>query len=124
KGALAEIPEPAELAALYADSGASAISVLTEQRRIRGSRADLDAGRARVDVPVLRKDSVVEPYQVCEARGHGADRWRLIIAASAAPAPTSTPSVPGSTSRCCARTSWSSRTRCSRHAPTAPTSCC
>src|SRR5699024_12685364 len=51
KGALAEIPEPAELAATYAASGASAISVLTEQRRFRGSLADLDAVRARVDVP-------------------------------------------------------------------------
>ena len=81
KGALAEIPEPAELAALYADSGASAISVLTEQRRFRGSLADLDAVRARVDVPVLRKDFVVEPYQVFEARAHGADIVLLIVAA-------------------------------------------
>ena len=81
KGALAEIPEPAELAGIYADSGASAISVLTEQRRFRGSLADLDAVRARVDVPVLRKDFVVEPYQVLEARAHGADLVLLIVAA-------------------------------------------
>src|SRR5699024_10325349 len=81
KGALAEIPEPAELAAVYADSGASAISVLTEQRRFRGTLADLDAVRARVDVPVLRKDFVVEPYQVLEARAHGADIVLLIVAA-------------------------------------------
>jgi indole-3-glycerol phosphate synthase len=81
KGALAEIPEPAELATAYASSGASAISVLTEQRRFRGSLADLDAVRARVDVPVLRKDFVVEPYQVLEARAHGADLVLLIVAA-------------------------------------------
>lgn len=81
KGALAEIPEPAELAGTYAASGASAISVLTEQRRFRGSLADLDAVRARVDVPVLRKDFVVEPYQVLEARAHGADLVLLIVAA-------------------------------------------
>ena len=72
KGALAEIPEPAELAATYASAGASAISVLTEKRRFRGTPADLDAVRARVDIPVLRKDFVVEPYQVLEARAHGA----------------------------------------------------
>ena len=81
KGALAEIPEPAELAGTYADSGASAISVLPEQRRVRGSLADLDAVRERVDVPVLRKDFVVEPYQVHEARAHGADIVLLIVAA-------------------------------------------
>ena len=81
KGALAEIPGPAELAATYASAGASAISVLTEQRRFRGTLADLDAVRARVDVPVLRKDFVVEPYQVLEARAHGADLVLLIVAA-------------------------------------------
>ena len=81
KGALAEIPEPAELAATYAAAGASAISVLTEQRRFRGTLADLDAVRSRVVVPVLRKDFVVEPYQVLEARAHGADLVLLIVAA-------------------------------------------
>ena len=81
KGVLAEIPEPAELAATYASAGAAAISVLTEQRRFRGTLADLDAVRARVDVPVLRKDFVVEPYQVLEARAHGADLVLLIVAA-------------------------------------------
>lgn len=81
KGALAEIPDPAELAGVYAAAGASAISVLTEQRRFRGSLADLDAVRRRVDVPVLRKDFVVDPYQVHEARAHGADLVLLIVAA-------------------------------------------
>lgn len=81
KGELAEIPVPADLAAIYAEHGASAISVLTEQRRFRGTLADLDAVRERVDVPVLRKDFVVDPYQVLEARAHGADLVLLIVAA-------------------------------------------
>lgn len=81
KGSLAPIPAPADLAAIYADHGAGAISVLTERRRFGGSLDDLDAVRARVDVPVLRKDFVVEPYQVLEARAHGADLVLLIVAA-------------------------------------------
>ncbi len=81
KGHLSGIPDPAALAGTYAASGASAISVLTEQRRFSGSLADLDAVRARVDVPVLRKDFIVEEYQVLEARAHGADLVLLIVAA-------------------------------------------
>ncbi len=57
------------------------ISVLTEERRFSGSFADLDAVRARVDVPVLCKDFVVSSYQVHEARAHGADLVLLIVAA-------------------------------------------
>lgn len=80
KGALAEISSPAELASRYAAGGASAISVLTEQRRFRGSLADLDAVRAAVTIPVLRKDFVVDAYQLYEARAHGADLALLIVA--------------------------------------------
>jgi indole-3-glycerol phosphate synthase len=80
-GRLARIEDPADLAAQYADGGARVISVLTEQRRFGGSLADLHAVRQRVDVPVLRKDFVVSPYQVHEARAHGADLVLLIVAA-------------------------------------------
>ncbi|ATE58432.1 MULTISPECIES: indole-3-glycerol phosphate synthase TrpC [Actinosynnema] len=81
KGALADIPEPAELAAAYEAGGARVISVLTEQRRFGGSLADFDAVRAAVRVPLLRKDFIVSPYQVHEARLHGADLVLLIVAA-------------------------------------------
>ncbi len=68
-GALAEIPDPALQASLYQQGGASAISVLTEERRFGGSLADLEAVTAAVDVPVLRKDFIATPpYQVFEAR--------------------------------------------------------
>lgn len=81
KGDLADITDPAVLAASYADGGAAAISVLTEQRRFGGTLADLDAVCARVDVPVLRKDFMVDEYQFFEARAHGADLVLLIVAA-------------------------------------------
>jgi indole-3-glycerol phosphate synthase len=81
KGALAEIGDPAELAGEYEAGGARVISVLTEQRRFGGSLDDLDAVRARVLIPVLRKDFVVGSYQVHEARAHGADVVLLIVAA-------------------------------------------
>ncbi len=81
KGDLAAIPDPAQLARLYATGGARVISVLTEGRRFGGSQADLDAVRAVVDVPVLCKDFVVTSYQVHEARAHGADVVLLIVAA-------------------------------------------
>ncbi|MFB9463163.1 indole-3-glycerol phosphate synthase TrpC [Streptomyces cinereospinus] len=81
RGQLAAITDPAGLAAAYEKGGAAAISVLTERRGFGGSLADLDAVRARVAVPVLRKDFVVDPYQVWEARAHGADLVLLIVAA-------------------------------------------
>ena len=81
RGALAHISDPAALAGLYAEGGARIISVLTEGRRFGGSLDDLDAVRAAVEIPVLRKDFIVSPYQVHEARAHGADIVLLIVAA-------------------------------------------
>lgn len=86
KGELADIPDPADLAAAYEAGGARVISVLTEERRFRGSLADLDAVRARVSLPMLRKDFIVGPYQIHEARAHGADVILLIVAALEQPA--------------------------------------
>ncbi|QGW24473.1 indole-3-glycerol-phosphate synthase [Dietzia sp. DQ12-45-1b] len=81
KGPLADIPDPAVLARMYEEGGARVISCLTEERRFNGSLADLDAVRRAVDILVLRKDFVVGPYQIHEARAHGADLVLLIVAA-------------------------------------------
>lgn len=81
RGALATIPDPALLARQYAQGGAAAISVLTEERRFGGSLADLEAVRSAVSIPVLRKDFIAEPYQVFEARAAAADLVLLIVAA-------------------------------------------
>lgn len=81
KGALAIIADPAGLAQDYEAGGASLVSVLTERRRFGGSLEDLVAVRAAVDIPVLRKDFIVDPYQIWEARAHGADLVLLIVAA-------------------------------------------
>lgn len=80
-GALADIADPAALAAEYEAGGARAISVLTEERRFGGSLDDLVAVRKAVSIPVLRKDFVVSSYQVHEARAYGADIVLLIVAA-------------------------------------------
>ncbi len=85
-GRLAAISDPAELARAYQNGGARVVSVLTEQRRFNGTLADLDAVRAAVSVPVLRKDFVMQPYQIHEARAHGADMLLLIVAALEQPA--------------------------------------
>jgi len=79
RGPLAEIPDPAELARQYEQGGASAVSVLTEQRRFGGSMADLAAVARAVDVPVLCKDFVVSSYQLWEARANGADLALLMV---------------------------------------------
>ena len=81
RGALATIDDPAGLARDYQAGGAATISVVTEQRRFGGSLADLEAVRAAVDIPVLRKDFIVTSYQLWEARAAGADLALLIVAA-------------------------------------------
>ena len=80
KGELAAIEDPAALAKTYADNGASAISVLTEERKFKGSLDDLAAVRHVVSVPVLRKDFIAKEQQILEARAAGADIILLIVA--------------------------------------------
>jgi indole-3-glycerol phosphate synthase len=80
KGHLSDIPDPASLAFEYQMGGAQVISVLTEERKFNGTLADLDAVRRKVSIPILRKDFMVDEYQIWEARAHGADLILLIVA--------------------------------------------
>lgn len=86
KGQLSAIPEPAALAQIYEAGGAAMISVLTEEDRFGGSLEDLAQVRRAVDIPLLRKDFIVTPYQIHEARAYGADAVLLIVAALEQPA--------------------------------------
>ena len=81
KGVLVRRYDPAAIARTYAAAGASAISVLTEPMFFDGALAHLEAVRAAVDLPVLRKDFIVDEYQLVEARASGADAVLLIVAA-------------------------------------------
>ncbi len=80
KGVLREVYDPRALARQYEDAGAAAISVLTEPAFFDGSLAHLRAVRDAVQLPVLRKDFIVDPYQLAEARAMGADAVLLIVA--------------------------------------------
>ncbi len=80
KGVLAETFDPVAQARAYAAGGAAAISVLTEPRFFLGALDHLRAVRAAVNVPVLRKDFILDPYQIYEARVAGADAVLLICA--------------------------------------------
>lgn len=73
--------DPAAIAALYASNGAAAISVLTDEMFFKGHLDYLGAVKRAVGVPVLRKDFIVDPYQLYEARVAGADAVLLIVAA-------------------------------------------
>lgn len=86
KGKLSGIPDPAALAQVYEAGGAAMVSVLTEELRFGGSLQDLEEVRRAVDIPILRKDFIVTPYQVHEARAYGADAVLLIVAALEQPA--------------------------------------
>ena len=70
---------PAEQAKLYQEGGASAISVLTEDKFFSGSLEDLEEVRKAVSIPVLRKDFIFDPVQVLEAKAFGADAILLIV---------------------------------------------
>lgn len=81
KGILARAVEPALLASQYESGGAGAISVLTDSRYFSGSADDLVEARSNTNLPVLRKDFIVDEFQVYESRVIGADAILLIVAA-------------------------------------------
>jgi indole-3-glycerol phosphate synthase len=80
RGVIREEYAPAALAASVAAGGAAALSVLTEEDFFHGSLADLKEARRVVEVPILRKDFIIDPWQVWEARAAGADSFLLIAA--------------------------------------------
>jgi indole-3-glycerol phosphate synthase len=80
KGIFTEDFHPASIARAYADGGAAALSVLTDEEFFHGSLGDLETARASVAIPVLRKDFTIHELQVVEAAAHGADAILLIAA--------------------------------------------
>lgn len=80
-GTLRQRPDPADFAALYESGGAACMSVLTERHNFAGDPAYLGRARAACGLPLLRKDFLVHPWQVCESRTLGADAVLLIAAA-------------------------------------------
>ncbi len=80
KGMLDADLDPVAQARMYARGGARMISILTEQDHFKGSLDDLRAVRQAVDLPLLRKDFLIDPYQIVEARAAGADTYLLIVA--------------------------------------------
>jgi indole-3-glycerol phosphate synthase len=80
KGLLAPAFDAAAIARLYLQGGAAALSVLTDEKHFQGSLSDLEAARAAVAMPALRKDFTTDAYHVHQAAAHGADAILLIAA--------------------------------------------
>jgi indole-3-glycerol phosphate synthase len=80
-GKIREKIDPAEIARQYKEGGATCLSVLTDAPYFSGCIEDMQAARAAVDLPVLRKDFIIDPWQVYESRAIGADCILLIMAA-------------------------------------------
>lgn len=81
KGLLCKNFDPVRIARDYAVNGAAALSVLTDKAYFQGNASDLHKARVAVQLPVLRKDFIVDPYQIYESRVLGADAILLIVAA-------------------------------------------
>ncbi len=81
KGVIREDFDPLEIARIYADNGAACLSVLTDEPYFQGKLEYLTKIREIVDIPLLRKDFIVDPWQIAESRASGADAILLIVAA-------------------------------------------
>ena len=80
KGVIRKDFDAVQIARIYAENGASAISVLTDEKFFQGKLEYLSAIRQAVNTPILRKDFILDPYQVFESRAYGADAILLIVA--------------------------------------------
>ncbi len=79
-GVIRQDANPSAMGKIYEEAGASAVSVLTDEQFFGGTLADLGSVKKAVGLPILRKDFIIDPWQVYEARAYGADAILLIVA--------------------------------------------